>query len=124
MPVLRRIARVAVTLIPVIAALVQWARDRKIDIELLHADRSPGQSTFDAVLADLAAHTDRATARTTAKYMEYPSGHLDLAGAGWPRRPTGLLALALLLAVGVGLLPHMVRPAIRRVRRRRAAQLG
>jgi hypothetical protein len=66
------------------------------------------------MLRDLAAHADRATAHVTAKSIEYPTGHLHLAGAVWPWRPTTLLALTVAAAIGAGLLPaaaaHRNRP--------------
>ena len=48
---------------------------------------------------------DRVTARVTAKSIEYPTGHLHLAGAAWPWRPTTLLALTVAAAIGAGFLP-------------------
>ena len=59
--------------------LAGWAAERGLCVELLQAD---GEFSFDAMLHDLAAHADRATARVTAKSIEYPTGHLRLAGAG------------------------------------------
>jgi len=46
-----------------------------------------------------------AAARVTAKSIEYPAGHLRLAGPAWPRRPATLLALTVAAAIGAGLLP-------------------
>src|SRR6185437_12799542 len=51
--------------------LAGWAAGRGLDIELPQAD---GAFSFDAMLRDLAAHADRATARVTAKSIEYPTG--------------------------------------------------
>ena len=48
---------------------------------------------------------DKATARSTAKTLEYPAAHLQLAGSPWPLRPTALLALTIAAAIGVTLLP-------------------
>jgi hypothetical protein len=66
------------------------------------------------MLRDLAAHADRATAHVTAKSIEYPTGHLHLAGPVWPWRPTTLLALTVAAAIAAGLLPaaaaHRNRP--------------
>ena len=91
--------------------LAGWAAGRGLRIQLLQAD---GEFSFDAMLRDLAAHADRATARVTAKSIEYPTGHLHLAGAAWPWRPTTLLALTGAAAIGAGLLPaaaaHRNRP--------------
>ena len=55
------------------------------------------------MLVDLARNADRATARTTAKFTEYPQAHLRLTGPAWPWRATGwaLVTLALSVAAGV-----------------------
>ena len=91
--------------------LAGWAAGRGLDIELPQAD---GEFSFDAMLCDLAAHADRASARVTAKSIEYPTGHLRLAGAAWPWRPTTTLALTIAAAIGAGFLPaaaaHRNRP--------------
>ena len=44
-------------------------------------------------------------ARVTAKSIECPTEQLELAGAGWPWRPTALLALTATAAIGVALAP-------------------
>jgi len=82
--------------------LAGWAAGRGLDIELPQAD---GEFGFDAMLRDLAAHAGRATARVTAKSVEYPTGHLRLAGPAWPWRPTTLLALTSAAAIAAGFLP-------------------
>jgi hypothetical protein len=91
--------------------LAGWAAERGLSVELLQAG---GEFSFDAMLRDLAVHADRATARVTAKSIEYPTGHLHLAGPAWPWRPTTLLALTGATAIGAGLLPtaaaHRNRP--------------
>jgi putative intracellular protease/amidase len=79
-----------------------WAAGRGLRVELLQAD---GEFSFDAMLRDLAAHAGRASARVTAKTIEYPTGHLHLAGPAWPWRPTTLLVLTVAAAIGAGLLP-------------------
>ena len=61
--------------------LAGWAAGRGLGVELLQAD---GEFSFDAMLRDLAAHAGRATASVTAKSIEYPTGHLRLAGPAWP----------------------------------------
>ena len=86
--------------------LAGWAAGRGLDIELPQAD---GEFSFDAMLRDLAAHADRATARVTAKSIEYPTGHLQLAGPAWPRRPATAFALTLAAAIGAGFLPAAAR---------------
>jgi hypothetical protein len=60
--------------------------------------------SFDAMLCDLAANTDRTTARVTAKSMEYSADRLRLADVAWPR-PTVLVALTVTTAMGVTLVP-------------------
>jgi putative intracellular protease/amidase len=82
--------------------LAGWAAGRGLDIELLQAG---GEFSFDAMLRDLAAHADRATASITAKSIEYPTAHLQLAGSPWPWRPTALAALTIAAAIGAGFLP-------------------
>jgi putative intracellular protease/amidase len=82
--------------------LAGWAARRGLDIELLQAD---GNVSFDAMLRDLAAHAGRATAHVTAKSIEYPTGHLQLAGPAWPCRPATLLALTMAAAIAAGFLP-------------------
>jgi hypothetical protein len=82
--------------------LAGWAAGRGLDIELPQAD---GEFSFDAMLPDLAAHADRATASITAKSIEYPTSHLRLVGPAWPWRPTSLAALTLAAAIGARFLP-------------------
>jgi hypothetical protein len=82
--------------------LAGWAAERGLDIELPQAG---GEFSFDAMLRDLAACADRATAQVTAKAIEYPTGHLRLAGPAWPRRPATLLALTGAAAIAAGFLP-------------------
>jgi putative intracellular protease/amidase len=84
--------------------LLTWAADRDLQVELV-GGRADAEFSFDAMLCDLAAHTDRTTAQVTAKSIEYPAHRLRLAGAAWPWRPTALFALTLTAALGVSLLP-------------------
>ena len=86
--------------------LAGWAAGRGLNLELPQAD---GEFSFDAMLRDLAAHADRATARVTAKSIEYPAGHLQLTGPAWPRRPATLLALTIAAAAGAAALPAAAR---------------
>jgi hypothetical protein len=86
--------------------LARWAAGRGLNLELPQAD---GEFSFDAMLRDLAVHADRATARVTAKSIEYPAGHLQLAGPTWPCRPATLLALTIAAAAGAAVLPAGVR---------------
>lgn len=85
--------------------LLEWAADRGLQVELPQSGRAAGEFSFEAMLRDLAGHSDRATTRVTAKSIEYPAEQLELAGAGWPWRPTALLALTVAAAIGVALLP-------------------
>jgi putative intracellular protease/amidase len=101
--------------------LTAWARTRGLVVDLPHADRRAGEFSFDPLLRDLARRADRATARTTAKYVEYPADGLRLDGPAWPWRATGLALLTLGLAAGAGvatvlggrrLLRRRPRPAV------------
>jgi putative intracellular protease/amidase len=85
------------------AGLRQWAASRDLAVDLPDRDRRPGESGFDAVLRDLAAHADRATARTTAKYIEYPVDGLSLTGAAWPWRASLLMLATVAIAIAVGI---------------------
>jgi len=101
------------------ADLRNWATARGLAIEATG-------SGFDPVLRDLAERSDRATARMTAKYIEYPLDGSVLSGAAWPWRPTFLLAgtLALGVTIGVGA-PMVVRIlAARRPRLRATSPVG
>jgi hypothetical protein len=72
---------------------------------------------LDATLSDLAKHENTPVARFTARLLEYPIGHLGLAGGGWPfahlLRPlaVGLLGLAL-----AALVESLLGPATKRFR--------
>jgi putative intracellular protease/amidase len=89
--------------------LLTWAADRGLKVELPNGGQAAGQFSFDALLADLAGHSDQTTARVTAKSIEYPTEQLELVGAGWPWRPTALSALTLTAAIGIALLPAATR---------------
>ena len=73
---------------------------------------------FDGVLQDLARTTDVATARWTAKVLEYPIDDLALSGPAWPwtetLRPVGLAAVGVLAALGVFALVRRARGGSRR----------
>jgi putative intracellular protease/amidase len=94
--------------------LLGWAADRGLKVELPNGGQAAGQFSFDAMLGDLAGHSDQMTARVTAKTIEYPTEQLELAGAGWPWRPTALLALTAAAAVAIGLVPAVVTRRNRR----------
>jgi putative intracellular protease/amidase len=85
--------------------LLAWAAARGLQVELPNGGQAAGQFSYDAMLADLASHSDQTTARVTAKTIEYPTEQLELAGAGWPWRPTALLALTATAAIGIALVP-------------------
>jgi putative intracellular protease/amidase len=91
--------------------LTGWAASRGLRIELPQAG---GEFSFDAMLRDLAACAGRGAAHVTAKAIEYPTGHLHLAGPAWPRRPATTLALTGAAAIAAGFLPaaaaHRNRP--------------
>jgi hypothetical protein len=84
--------------------LLGWAAGRGLKVELPNAEQAAGACSFDAMLGDLAGHSDQTTARVTAKSIEYPTEQLELAGTGWPWRPTTLVALTI-AALGVALVP-------------------
>jgi putative intracellular protease/amidase len=97
------------------AELRTWAAEQDLAVEPLHGPA--GELGFDAALQDLAAHAGRSIAVTAAKMLDYPAPKLpDSSPAFSPRAPL-LLALSVLLAIGVGLLPTAFR---RRLRRHRA----
>ena len=111
------------------------ARDQDIDPRL--RDWSASRSTpvdafaggdgvlgFDGAIEYLAQHTDRATALSAAKMIDYPTAHLNLPAGGASVRVPGLIALGLLLAVLAGSLPAAIRRAIRRGRVRRGWRLS
>jgi hypothetical protein len=52
--------------------LLGWAADRGLKVELPNGGQAAGQFSFDAMLGDLASHSDQTTARVTAKSIEYP----------------------------------------------------
>jgi hypothetical protein len=87
------------------AQLLGWAADRGLNVELPNGDQVAGQSSFDAMLGGLAGHSDQTTARFTAKSIDYPTEQLELAGAGWPWRPTALLAVTATAAISMALVP-------------------
>jgi putative intracellular protease/amidase len=92
--------------------LADWAADRGLNLELPNGQTANQTAdirfSFDSMLADLAAHSDRATAQATAKSIEYPLDRLQLTGAAWPWRPSIILAVTFAAAIGLGLLPAAV----------------
>ena len=91
-----------------------WAREEGLKLEFIHAD-VPAGFPLDATLSDLAEHEHAPVAKFTARLLEYPIGHLGLAGGGWPfahlLRPlaVGLLGLAL-----AALVDSLLGPATKR----------
>ncbi|MGA7204360.1 MAG: DJ-1/PfpI family protein [Specibacter sp.] len=92
--------------------LRDWASSRNVPVEALAG--SGGVLGFDGALDYLAQHTDRTTALSAAKMIDYPTAHLNLPTGGTNIRVPILLALGLLLAVLIGALPAIIRTAIRR----------
>lgn len=80
-------------------SLTAWATGRGLRAE--RTGEEAGQ--FEPLLRDLALSAGRATALTTAKYLEYPLDASRLPGPAWPWRPTALLAAALAVGLGVAL---------------------
>ena len=56
--------------------LLGWAADRGLKVELPNGGPAAGAFSFDAMLGDLAGHSDQTTARVTAKSIEYPTEQL------------------------------------------------
>jgi hypothetical protein len=92
--------------------LRNWAASRNIRVDALAG--AGGVRGFDGALEYLARHTDRATALSAAKMIDYPATHLNLPDGGPGLRVPLLLAFGLLLAVFVGSLPGLIRTAVRR----------
>ena len=93
-----------------------WAREKSLKLEFIHAD-APAGFPLDATLSDLAKHENTPVARFTARLLEYPIGHLGLAGGGWPfahlLRPLAVGLLSLVIAM---LVDHVLGPATKRFR--------
>jgi hypothetical protein len=94
-----------------------WAQENGLEPEYVHADAAPS-FPFVATLRDLAEHENAPVARFMARLLEYPTGHLGLAGDGWPfahlLRPLAVGFLGLALAV---LADRLLGPATKRLRR-------
>ncbi|WP_433795823.1 DJ-1/PfpI family protein [Actinoplanes sp. CA-252034] len=87
--------------------MADWAADQGLEVTLPHSERRLDEFSLDPLLRDLAERTDRATARTTAKFTEYSADHLHLTGALWPWRSTALGLLAIIAAVVAGAFPSV-----------------
>ncbi|MEO6310081.1 MAG: DJ-1/PfpI family protein [Leifsonia sp.] len=92
--------------------LAGWAKARGIPVDALHGPT--GATGFDGALEYFAAHTNRGTAMSAAKMIDYPTAGLELAAGGSALRAPIILVLSILVSVGVGMLPTIIR----RVRRR------
>jgi putative intracellular protease/amidase len=94
-----------------------WAQENGLEPEYVHADAA-ASFPFVATLRDLAEHENVPVARLMARLLEYPTGHLGLAGDGWPfahlLRPLAVGLLGLSLAV---LADRLLGPATKRLRR-------
>ncbi|QIN83337.1 AraC family transcriptional regulator [Rubrobacter tropicus] len=99
-------------------AVSSWARENGLKPEYVHAD-APAGFPFDATLRDLAEYENAPVAEFLARLLEYPTGHLELSGGGWPfarlLRPlaVGLLGLAVLVALD----RLVLKPAAKLLRR-------
>jgi putative intracellular protease/amidase len=94
-----------------------WAHEKGLKLEFIHA-QAPAGFPFDETLSNLAKHENAPVAKLTARLLEYPFGHLGLAGGGWPfahlLRPLAVGLLGLALAVLTG---RLLGPATKRFRR-------
>lgn len=89
-----------------------WAASRDVPVDAIRG--AGGVLGFDGAIEYLARHTDRATALSAAKMIDYPTAHLDLPAGGTSVRVPVLLAAGVLLAILVGSLPAIIRSAARR----------
>lgn len=92
--------------------LKDWAASRNVSADAFAG--AGGVLGFDGALEYLARHTDRATALSAAKMIDYPTAHLNLAAGGTYVRVPVLIVFGLLLAILAGALPAIVRIAVRR----------
>jgi putative intracellular protease/amidase len=99
-------------------AVRAWARENGLEPEYVHAE-APAGFPFDATLRDLSEHENAQVAGFLARLLEYPTGHLDLAGDGWPfallLRPLAVGLLGLVVVAGLDRL--VLTPAAKRLRR-------
>jgi hypothetical protein len=92
--------------------LRDWAKSRNVLVDAFAG--ADGVLGFDGALEYLAQHTDRATAVSAAKMIDYPTAHLELPAGGTYARVPLLIVLGLLFAILIGALPAIIRAAIRR----------
>lgn len=88
--------------------LHRWAATHDTQVTTLVS--TSGHGGFDGALEDLARTTDRATAISTAKRLDYPTHHLSLQDTGTAWRAPALFGATLLVAALASMLP---RTAIR-----------
>jgi putative intracellular protease/amidase len=80
-----------------------------------------GSAGFDAALTDLASSTSAAIGRSTAKMVDYPIQPTGQGSAAAALRAPLLFALAIVLAVTVGMIPTLIGVLRRRHRNRQQA---
>ena len=80
-----------------------------------------GTSGYDAALADLTSHTSAAISRSTAKMVDYPTRPTSQDSTTAALRAPLLFALAVVLAVAVGIIPTGIGVLRRRHHHRRQA---
>ncbi|WP_395404228.1 DJ-1/PfpI family protein [Arthrobacter sp. UC242_113] len=91
------------------SGLLSWARNRQLTPTALI--QSPERGAFDVALEELAGHAGNATATTTTKSIDYPTGRVHLDAHAADTRSTWLLFLTAVLAAGAGALPSLLRRA-------------
>ncbi|MCY0905928.1 DJ-1/PfpI family protein [Arthrobacter sp. H14-L1] len=87
-----------------------WAASRNTPVETI----AGGEPGFDGAIEYLAQHTDRATALSAAKMIDYPTAHLNLPAGRTSVRVPILVVLGLRIAILVGSLPAIIRTLVRR----------
>jgi transcriptional regulator GlxA family with amidase domain len=92
--------------------LRSWAASRNVPVDAFAG--ADGALGFDGALEYLARHTDRATALSAAKMIDYPAAHLNLPDSGTYVRVPVLIVLGLLLAILAGFVPTIIRTVLRR----------
>ena len=98
-----------------------WAASRNIPVDAFAG--AGGVLGFDGAITYLAQHTDRTTAVSAAKMIDYPTAHLNLPAGDASGRVPGLIALGLLLATLIASIPAVFRSAIRRRREGRGLRV-
>ncbi|UAJ79494.1 DJ-1/PfpI family protein [Leifsonia sp. ZF2019] len=94
-----------------------------LDREIVPGAQKPGESAFEPVLRDISREAGEHVARTAAKYIEYPVGVLP-SGGSFPARLVVLGCSVVLVAIGVGMIPWLLRRSRRRaVRGRRLSSV-